>query len=354
MKGSRKSRSPAIGIAACLFELKPDTGELQLLPAGEFRGRDGRPHEVAAWRTDAAIAARLIAAAQGRTTPFVIDYEHQTLEAEKNGQPAPAAGWWQGANMVWREGKGLFATGAEWTEKARAMIAAGEYKFFSPVFKYDKQTGVVTELLLGAVTNYPAIDGMAEIVARAAARFSFDDTQESEPMKELLKLFGLKDDATEAEVVAAATAMKAKNDELTTKNQELDQAVAAAKAQTPDPAKYVSIEAHTRLATDFAALKGDLEARDLDAVIQGAIDEGRLPVAEEKWARDFAKQHGFAALKASLEKRPAIAALKGTQTGGRKPEGGGQGGELDETELAVCRQLGVNPEDYKKTAAAAA
>lgn len=359
MKGSRKVSDSAVGLAACLFELKPDSGEVQLLPAGRFHALDGRPADVPDrnWYIDAALAQRLIAAAQARTNPFAIDYEHQTLAAEKNGQPAPAAGWWRNASMVWREGLGLFATGVQWTEKARAMIAAGEYKFFSPVFKYDKQTGAVTEILMGAVTNYPALDGMEALAARAAARFDSDQPdrnkpdQESEPMKALLKLFGLKDDATETEVIAAATAMKAKNDELMAKNQELGQAVATAKAQIPDPAKYVSIDAHTKLAGDFAALKGDLEARDLGATIQTAINEGRLAVAEEQWARDFAKSHGFAALKASLEKRPVIAALKRTQTGGLPPAGNAAG-EMDETALAVCRQLGVEPEAYKKTLAA--
>lgn len=161
----------AVGLAACFFELQRDTREVQLFPAGRFRALDGRPADVAGdhWYIDAAIAQRLISAAQARANPFVIDYEHQTLNAEKNGQPAPAAGWWQNANMEWRAGQGLFAVNIDWTAKARAMIAAGEYKFFSPVFKYDKQSGAVTEILMGAVTNFPALDGMEALAARFGA-----------------------------------------------------------------------------------------------------------------------------------------------------------------------------------------
>lgn len=157
----------AIGLAACLSKLRVDSREVQLLPAGHFRALDGRPNNVPDrnWYIDAAIANRVIAAARARTNPFVIDYEHQTLNAEKNGRPAPAAGWWQNANMEWRDGQGLFAVNVEWTDKARAMIAAGEYKFFSPVFKYDKQSGAVTEILMGAVTNFPALDGMEALAA---------------------------------------------------------------------------------------------------------------------------------------------------------------------------------------------
>lgn len=167
--------------AACILELASGERELQLLPAGKFRAHDGRPTDAPAWYIDAALAQRLIAAARARANPLVIDYEHQTLNAEKNGQTAPAAGWWDAKNMVWREGQGLFITDVTWTEKASAMIAAGEYKFFSPVFKYDKQTGAVTAILMGALTNYPAIDGMEALAARVAARFS---TQQEQGSKE--------------------------------------------------------------------------------------------------------------------------------------------------------------------------
>ena len=187
--------------AACILELASGERELQLLPAGKFRAHDGRPTDAPAWYIDGALAQRLIVAARARANPFVIDYEHQTIAAEKNGQPAPAAGWWQNANMEWREGQGLFAVNVEWTDKARAMIAAGEYKFFSPVFKYDKQTGAVTAILMGAITNYPAIDGMEALAARAAARFSTLPEQ------------GSKEDEISAEELAVCHSMGLEQDE---------------------------------------------------------------------------------------------------------------------------------------------
>lgn len=165
-------------------------------------------------------------------------------------------------------------------------------------------------------------------------------------MKAILKLLGLAETATEAEAVAALNALvKQKSDAET--------AVAAAKAQAPDPAKFVSIETHTKLAGDFTALKTDLDTRDLNAAIAGAIDEGRLPPGEEQWARDFAKQHGLVALKSSLEKRPVIAALKRTQTDGKRPEHDNSG-ELNQEQLAVCRSMGLPEEEFKKTANAKA
>jgi phage I-like protein len=77
----------------------------------------------------------LIAAADARQTPYVIDYEHQTLRSAKNGLPAPASGWFK--KLEWREGVGLFAVDVEWTDAAAAAIDAGEYRFISPVFLYD-------------------------------------------------------------------------------------------------------------------------------------------------------------------------------------------------------------------------
>ncbi len=335
-------KSPAVGVAACFFDLRADSREIQLLPAGEFRARDGRPENLKSWRIDAEIAARLIALATARQTPFVIDYEHQTFNAEDNGQPAPAAGWYR--TLEWREGLGLFATDVEWTERAKAMIASREYKFISPVFRFDKKSGAVLELLMAAVTNNPGIDGMAAIAARAAARFHEDQPKETLAMKELLKLIGLAETATEAEAIAA---MKV----ITDARAAADQEIVTLKAKAPDPAKYVPVETVKSLQDQVAALTIANTDREVNDLVAAALDNGRLLPAMESWARELGKKD-VAQLKAYIAAAQPIEALGGTQTGGKKPSGGTDGG-LDETQLAVCRQLGVSAEDFKKTAAAA-
>lgn len=132
---------------------------IKLLPAGEFRARDGRPEECPAWRLDEAAAAVLIAEANRRETPYVIDYEHQTLHAAINGKPAPASGWFH--TLEWRD-DGLYATDVEWTVSAAAMIVSKEYRYLSPVFTYDK-SGRVAVLLHVALTNNPALDELPEL-----------------------------------------------------------------------------------------------------------------------------------------------------------------------------------------------
>ncbi|MQY50758.1 phage protease [Rhodocyclus gracilis] len=106
------SRCAAGRVAVLTFEVNA-AADFRLLPAGEFRARDGRPAEIPAWRMDATIAAALINQVAATGVDFVIDYEHQTLLAEKNGQPAPAAGWFKA--LEWREGDGLYVVGAKWT-----------------------------------------------------------------------------------------------------------------------------------------------------------------------------------------------------------------------------------------------
>lgn len=305
----------AVALAALALDLNAGV-ELQLTPAGPFKARDGRPTEPrdGAWKIDAAIAQRVIAAIAARKTPTVIDYEHQTLLAEANGQPAPAAGWFTQA--AWREGQGLFATDVQWTERAKQMIAAGEYRYFSPVIAYDARTGEVTDILMGAITNMPGIDGMQDVMLRAAARFNLSQQENimSELLKQLLTALSLPETTTEADAIAACAALKAKAD----KAGELETQVAALKAHTPDPAKYAPISAMQELQTKVATLSAQITKRDLDELIEAALRDGKLLPAQENWARELGATN-IAALKSYVETAQALPALRGTQSGGKGP-----------------------------------
>lgn len=154
-------------LAVLTQSLSEAAREFRILPAGVFRAKDGRPANLPGWKIDAEIAQRVIAASAS-VDELVIDYEHQTINAEKNGQPAPAAGWFK--RMVWREGAGLFAVGVQWTDKAKAMIAAGEYRYISPVFPYNAVTGEVQKIVGLGLTNNPALPGLANLAALSAQR----------------------------------------------------------------------------------------------------------------------------------------------------------------------------------------
>lgn len=164
--GVFSSELPRIAVAS-----GPATLDIQLTPANDFAPSDGREMQVDRWRINAAIAARVIERYHSRKNRPVVDYEHQTLKAEDNGHPAPAAGWI--AALEWREGSGLWAR-TEFTERATRHIAAKEYRYVSPVFRYDAKTGEILEVMMAAITNAPAIDGMAPMELQAAASFAFD------------------------------------------------------------------------------------------------------------------------------------------------------------------------------------
>lgn len=339
-----------IAVAPCSFQLRTD-GYMQLTPAGRFRAKDGRPFGVPDWFINDQTAPKVLARLKARQDRIVVDYEHQTLNAEKNGQPAPAAAWFRGADVEWRSGEGLFVK-PEYTEAAKARIEADEYKYTSPVIVYNKRTGEVLDIQMAALVNYAAIDGMKELDAVAAAKYSF--TTEELPMEELMKLFGLAPDATEEQAIAALKALQAKATQLETQVGEKDAAITALKGQVesggnPDPSKFVPIEVVAELQGEVATLKGRLDDGELEELVTQGIADGKIRGEKmEEWARSM----GVEALKGYLGSAQAIAALKGSQTRGNPPKDV-DSIELDDTDVAVCKQLGVGHDEFKATAAAA-
>lgn len=389
-----------VALAACAFALPtPGTDniiEMQLTPAGEFRPSDGREMKVPAWRIDAAIAAKAIAATTARQTPPVVDYEHQTLRKEENGQPAPAAGWIKA--LTWHEGRGLFAT-VELTARAKQQIADGEYRYVSPVFAFHKRTGDVLDIRMAALTNTPAIDGMEPLALRAAASYGLTLDDEEDPMNKkllaaLCAVFAIAESAANDDaLIAAATAAKAKLDgydglvkalgvkadakpeevlaACSARIAELGQirdalgiagdvatdvavtACAALKAKadasgSPDPKKYVEVSVVESLKKDIAALSARHVETEVNDLVESGLADGRLLPAQKQWATDLGKKD-VAALSAYLKTAEPIAALRGSQTGGRNPVDAGDNAHgLTADELAVCSATGLAPEDFAK------
>ncbi|KIP18108.1 mu-like prophage I family protein [Burkholderia sp. MSHR3999] len=360
-------RTPTNGtaLAALTVEITDRTGRaIQLLPAGHFAARDGRPASIAAckqWVCGPQQASTLVALAAQQANPMVIDYEHQTLNSQQNGQPAPAAGWFK--NLEWRDGQGLFATDVDWTPAAAKAIADREYRYISPVFEFDPQSGAVQRLHMAALTNNPGLDGM-QAVALSAFRFSTQEPQMNKLLQALLTALGLTEQTSEDQAVTALNAhlAKAKSDAdqvtaLTAEKANKDAQIAAltASAGTPDPAKYVPVAVVTGMQGQLAALTAQVVGREIDEIVGAALTAGQLLPAQETWARELGKSN-LAALKNFVSTAPKIAALTGTQTGGQEPgavaSAASSTAGLSQTELAVCRQMGVDPTAYAKTKSA--
>lgn len=330
-------------LAILSFQIDAAVKAVRLLPAGQFRSGDGsgRPNDVPAWYIDSGLAAQLIARANTRSDRKVIDYEHQTLKAAENGHPAPAAGWISA--LEWRapaesEPGGLYMI-PEWTGKAAAMIAANEYRYISPVFTYDDQ-GRVLDLLHAGLTNFAGLDGLTDLAA-LSAHFNLSTKEES--MKKLLEALGLSEGATEDQAIAALKA-------LTDANAAQAGTIAALKAQAPDPAKYVPIATVTDLQSQVAALTAEKIEREVGELVEVGMSDGRILPSMESWARDLGKKDA-AALKGFLDNAKPLDALKGTQSGGKQPGGNKSDGVLSESQLAVCKAMGISLEDFKTTIA---
>lgn len=348
-------------LAACSFAL-PALGDsnlidIQLTPAGHFVPSDGREMKVPSWYIDAASATRVIERFNVRKTPPVVDYEHQTLRAETNGQPAPAAAWMRA--LQWREGSGLWAT-VELTARAAELIRSGEYAYVSPVFVFDERTGEVQAILMAALTNNPAIDGMAAVAARAAATFDLHtDSYEEDPMNPLLKALlaalGLPETTTEDEAIAACSALKDARGALSAVAQAVgakngDDLIAVCSAlklnaTTPDPAKFVPVAVAKDLQDRLAVLTAERTTEKVTALVDAGLADGRLLESQKDWATKLGTSD-IAALSQYLDTAQPIAALSGTQTGGRRPTNDKAAHGLTEGELAVCSMTGINPKDF--------
>lgn len=358
---SQKSQNQNFGIAACAFAVTP-AKDIQLFPAGEFRTKDGRPTDVSSWFIDAELAAAIIANFEVRANRTVIDFEHQTLLTAQNGQPAPASGWF--SKLEWRE-SGLFAVDVEWTERASTMIASGEYKYISPVFAYDKETGAIKSVLNAALTNNPALDGMDAVAATQFHQLINQSDKERLSMNELLEqlrwMLNLAVTATQEEVVAelqkAIDQIKAANPAAAASadfsimslllNQKEQIVALTASAANPDPSQFVSVATMKTLQHEVTALRTANLERDVNEVVVASLASGKLLPTQEDWAR----KHGIenlVSLKQYIDSAQPIAALTNTQTDGKPPAGDGTT-TLDAGQIAICTSMGVSQEDYAKT-----
>lgn len=152
-------------------------------------------------------------------------------------------------------------------------------------------------------------------------------------MKKLLEALGLSADASEDQALAA---LKGLSDSIAAQSG----TIAALKAQTHDPAKYVPIETHVQTQNALAALTAKVEQDERDNLVEVALSDGRiLPAQEAYW-----RAQPVAALKAYLEVAQPVAALNGTQTGGKKPDS--KNPNHSDADVAVMKALGLSAETF--------
>jgi phage I-like protein len=131
--------------------------EFRIFPAGLVKTRKGE------FMFDEPAAAALMAAYREHDVDLTVDYDHHTLYTDR-GVKAVSAGWF---HLDLRNGE-LWATDVNWNPPAIEHFANGEYRYFSPLFDYERASLRITNLINNALTNTPAMDGIEALIAASA------------------------------------------------------------------------------------------------------------------------------------------------------------------------------------------
>lgn len=310
---------------------------IELIPAGfDVQGRDGR-----AWINPD--PQGVVAATAAETHPLPLDWEHATEVRAPKGEDAPAAGWIEQTEV--REGGAIWGR-VDWTLRGRTMVEAREYRFISPVFAFDKTTGVIRRLVSAALTNTP------NLVLTALNRQSADDgatdiTREQEqPLsiaQRLAPVLGLAANATEDDIVAAVTTAAT---EAKAANRSVDLSSYAPRAELT--------AAVNRADQAEASLKAIREAdheKAIETAISAAQDAGKIiPDSADDYRAMCRAEGGLERFNALVAKLPVIVGAAESRAANRAEAAKASGGsDLTDEERAVCRALGQDEATFKST-----
>lgn len=315
---------------------------IHLLPAGEFRGADGRgPY----FNNDVA-AVMAASLADGNKLP--LDINHAIDLAAGEGEDTPAQGW-----IVAMESRddGIWGR-VEWTAAGDFAIRMKSYGFISPVFLHTLQAPyTITQILRAALVNNPNLKMLKSLHSQ---------NQEAVMLEQLRKALGLPETATEADVLAAvssAHSARSKYDALlkrvgglvSTDGDEtavvtaLQSRLTSSAAGGDDVVKSLNSQIAT-LNSELATIKASHAQDRAISVIDEAIKTGKLfPALRDHYIARHAKNP--TEVEEELKLLPSIhsGSLKG-----RTPPAEGQDGQLTEEDRKVAAMMGVSEEDFLK------
>lgn len=317
---ARMSRENATATFA--VALNAEAGSLPsrivLLPAGRTKGRDGR--EFVNDDPDAVIALF-----NERGIELPIDVEHATEIKAPKGEAAPAFGWMK--KLV--NDAGALCADVEWTEDGKKLIGSKAYRYLSPAFMHSA-AGQVRRLLSAGLTNKPNLfipalnsENAVKLTAIAAA-------------------LGMKEDATETDLVTAINTMRGENTNL------------KSSVDKPDPNKFVpkaDLDAALQRAVNAETKLNENDKKSneqkITALLDGAVKDGKIAPSSKDHYRALCNEAG------GLEKvEKLIGTLpKLTPEMLEKETVETKAGELTAEQKALCRQTGVSEEDFKKSLA---
>jgi len=311
--------------------------EIQVIPYGYHDTPKGP------FNLDDEAETLVIADFDAHKNDMVIDYEHQTLQ----GVEAPAAGWIK--KLINKGTEGIWAE-LEWTERARQYIANKEYKYVSPVFLKRISDNKVVRLINVALTNQPNIDGMVPLINKDSDyRFEDDKKEDVNMWKELLKIMGLAETATEQDAIAVVNKLKeTKEPTQIVANKGVLEALGLKEGATEAEVTGTIMamkQSHGQvgdLATELAQLKARLAEKDAGDLVALAMKDGKITPAQKDWADEYAKRDpdGF---RVFVAKAPVVVVMGKVVT----PDKTGEGA-VDETQTQINKLCGIDDETFKK------
>jgi phage I-like protein len=288
---------------------------VQLIPAGPaVVGRDGR-----SWRMSD--PSRVAAAFDARKAPQ-IDIEHSSQLRAPQGAPAPAVGWIEEIEVR----DGAIWGRVDWTAEGEAAVTSRAYRYLSPAFAFNGTTGEILRIVSAGLTNNPNLDMAA--LNRAGA------SQENDRMdKAVLEALGLNADATAAQAVVAIEKLKG------------ERATALNAAQQPDPEKFVPRADHLLALNRISAFEAEAKTRteaEITEAVDAAVAAGKVAPASKEYHLASCRAEG------GLERFRAMVAASPEIAGGKTPQKAPPAdGALTPEELAVCRQMDMDPKDFR-------
>lgn len=314
--------------AALNFEIAADGAAppawIELLPSGQIiTGRDGRT-----WINDQ--PAIILQAFQEDGKDLPIDWEHATELKAPNGEQAPAAAWIKELQL--RDGGAIWGR-VEWTPKGVASIANREYRYLSPVFRYEIDSRRIFRLTSCGLTNQPNLF----LNALNSANQQEDETMN---LAELLAALGLPATATFLDALNRIGQIKAEH------------ATAVNQAQNPALDKFVpraDYDTALNRATTAEQQLADQKKAELDTAINAEIDAalkaGKItPATKDYHVAQCRMDGGLDRFKEFVKAAPVIGADSGL--GDKNP---GEGGlALNAVEAQVAAMFGNSVEDLNK------
>jgi phage I-like protein len=307
---------------------------LHLVPAGTFRAADGR----GPWKLTDAAAVIAASMANGALT---LDVNHATDHAMKTGGDAPAHGWivelQSRADGIWGR--------VDWNASGKQLLANRSYRGVSPVINVDK-TGRVTQILRAALTNTPALTSLTTLLSKQ------DQTVDVTQLRAALKLPETADETT---ILATITQHAEQRGAVETLVQRAATA-AGVTAATPDAlvlalaaqkATTVPNETVVQLQAQIDTMRTQRLTETATSFIDTAIKAGK-PIVASREALIAMHAKDPAGIEKLVNAMPSINA-GGTAVTKIALAESDDGDALDETEMATCKKMSLDPKEFAKT-----